>query len=76
MDENENLDFIDVDELTNNELESDLLEATLIIQESVVTIDDALHTCVNLLLITNVFLALIIGIFCASILSRFLEVRR
>ena len=52
MDENENLDSITVDELTNNELESDLLEATLIIQESVVTIDDALHTCVNLLLIT------------------------
>lgn len=73
MDENESYD---IDELMNNELESDLLEATLIIQESVVTIDDALHTCVNLLLITNVFLALIIGIFCASILSRFLEVRR
>lgn len=73
MDENESYN---IDELTNNELESDLLEATLIIQESVVTIDDALHTCVNLLLITNVFLALIIGIFCASILSRFLEVRR
>lgn len=73
MDENESYD---IDELTNNELESDLLEATIIIQESVVTIDDTLHTCVNLLLITNVFLALIIGIFCASILSRFLEVRR
>lgn len=49
MDENESYD---IDELMNNELESDLLEATIIIQESVVTIDDALHTCVNLLLIT------------------------
>lgn len=73
MDENENLDSVDIDELMNNELESDLLEATIIIQESVITINDTLHTLVNMLLIADILLAIIIGIICTLIFSKYLN---
>lgn len=73
MDENETYD---IDELMNDALESDLLEATIAIQDTLITIHDTLNTCVNLLLFADVLIALTIGVICTSILSKFLEVRR
>ena len=70
MDENETYD---IDELMNEALESDLLEATTAIQD---TIHATLTTCVNLLLFADVLIALTIGVVCASILSKYLHVRR
>ena len=72
MDENENYD---IDELMNEALESDLLEATIAIQDTLTTIHDTLNPCVNLLLFADVLIALTIGIICASILSKYLHVR-
>lgn len=71
MDENETYD---IDELMNEALESDLLEATTTIQDTLITIHDTLNSCVNLLLIADILLAIIIGIICALIFSRFLKV--
>lgn len=70
MDENETYD---IDELMNEALESDLLEATTTIQDTLITIHDTLNSCVNLLLIADILLAIIIGIICALIFSRFLN---
>ncbi|MCI9181140.1 MAG: hypothetical protein HFG50_14255 [Lachnospiraceae bacterium] len=72
MDENENYD---IDELMNEALESDLLEATTAIQDTLITIHATLTTCVNLLLFADVLIALTIGVICASILSKYLHVR-
>ena len=72
MDENENYD---IDELMNEALESDLLEATIAIPDTLTTIHDTLNTCVNLLLFADVLIALTIGVICASILSKYLHVR-
>ena len=72
MDENENYD---IDELMNEALESDLLEATIAIQDTLTTIHDTLNICVNLLLFADVLIALTIGVICASILSKYLHVR-
>ena len=72
MDENENYD---IDELMNEALESDLLEATIAIQDTLTTIHDTLNTCVTLLLFADVLIALTIGVICASILSKYLHVR-
>ena len=72
MDENENYD---IDELMNEALESDLLEATIAIQDTLTTIHDTLTTCVSLLLFGDVLIALTIGVVCASILSKYLHVR-
>ena len=72
MDENENYD---IDELMNEALESDLLEATIAIQDTLTTIHDTLNTSENLLLFADVLIALTIGVICASILSKYLHVR-
>ena len=72
MDENETYY---IDELMNEALESDLLEATIAIQDTLTTIHDTLNTCVNLLLFADVLIALTIGVICASILSKYLHVR-
>ena len=79
MDENENYDIDELmneaNELMNETLESDLLEATITIQDTLITIHDTLNVCVNLLLFADVLIALVIGVVCASILSKYLHVR-
>lgn len=65
---------IEFDGLENLE-ELELIELIEMENNGITKMNDSLESCINLLLFGNILLALLIGVVCAFIFSRFLDVK-
>lgn len=70
-DSNAEIDLDGLEELK----ELELMELMEVENHELTKITDSLESCTNLLLFTNILLALLIGVVCALIFSRFLDVK-